>query len=150
MSYTETDRDMDTGIFRPEKPSTPAFSRRKPIILGEGSVTAPVAGSLVVNFDVNGRPTDNTDRIFARSTVSEGKSKFEIKAGTSGPNQNKFADPLGMYFTLDDLLINNRRGGKALYEFVRVSQTAFDDYIHYLQRRDAEFLRRSERSSLDG
>lgn len=110
----------------------------------------PADGRVEIHFDARGDYSPSSVGCVAKRVQTERTDGFYVLFGTAGPDQGRMLNPMGLYFDPADLHREDVRRGRARYEFKKVSESAFKDYLRFLQTRTEAFLRNAERQVLDG
>lgn len=99
--------------------------------------------SITISYDKDGVPFQGKDEfaVFAKSTEKE----FYVKKGKSGPESSHFLNPNGMWFTDGSERGFDKRSGRNVFEFTKVTKAAFDYYLKFLQTKNPAYLRNAER-----
>lgn len=151
MSQLHTTRPdlLDNGVFRrtPADKATPAA--RTPQLLGEANLQEDLPQTTSYFVDTRGQATIHEADSVAKVDTTAGRDAYFVKFATGGVSRGTLCNPRGMYFEGRHLQTDERRSGRARYEFRQVNKEVFDDYMNYLVGHDATFLRRAERAVLD-
>jgi hypothetical protein len=138
---------LETGVYRMPPREDAARPRRAPVTFSGGDV--PSDTEVVVGFDLKGLPTDDADSFAAKRVEAERGTRHYVKFSTSGSDIGRMLNPFGLYFSQNVLRHDEAKTGRPRYEFKRVPEPAFREYVRFLQTRVESHLRNAERMVLD-
>lgn len=78
----------------------------------------------------------------------EGDTYF-LKMATGGQCAGQFYNPYNPFFQPSEENRFNSLKGKPFYEFIRVNEEVFNDYLLFLQTRNQTWLKHAERANVD-
>lgn len=133
-------KELDEAILRVERPTKPGFR----------VATPPKDEGETFCYDIQGRWTDDEEKCAAKRVQGRHGVTLFAKWCMEGPDKGHLLNPNSIYFREgDDVRLESRRGQRR-YEFRKVSQTAFDNYISFLQTKTFRFCQAAEREILNG
>lgn len=147
MSDHDRPDDLASAIYVAPRPDRPRPGRRTPI--GYSGAVPPPAAAKAILFDDRGGCTESEeDAVAMRAETGRGVS-YHVKFSTGGPDIGHMYNPVGLYFRPAEAKRYQAKTGRARYEFRRVPERAFGDYLQFLRSRTESFLRNAERQVLD-
>jgi hypothetical protein len=147
ITHDRPDRHEDAVYSNPLAGRRGPGGRRELVAYSGGEV--PTAESVSLGFDINGQFSDDPNRVVAKRVQSSERVRCYVLTGTTGTDAGRLLNPYGLYFDENDISRFHAQKGRARYEFRRVSEPAFEDYMRFLRTRIESHLRSAERSVLD-
>jgi hypothetical protein len=103
------------------------------------------------HFKEMGKLTEETNSSYAmRREQPGGITEYFIKFATTGPGVGRILNPWGIYFTPGDEFKFEKQMGRKRYEFSKVSQNVFENYIKFLETRNTRYILNAEREVKNG
>lgn len=104
----------------------------------EGSTTLSIEGKT------------NSDLVFAKHIKRVTKENIEIneyyvKKGTVGADAGHLLNPNGVWFVEGAQTSFDKRSGRKVFEFSKVTKGCFDYYLKFLETKNPAYLRNAER-----
>lgn len=152
-----TRQELDKSIFMQKRPTKPDFKSDAPQFVstelssGQWKDDYPVGlPGEAVYFDIKGEITQNQIGCAAKKIIGKKSTTHFIKWCMAGPDKGHPLNPYSIYFRNgDDVRVEPRRG-QLRYEFIKVSESAFVNYLTFLKSRIYIFCLNSEREVLNG
>ncbi len=131
--------DYAAAIFvRPTK-SKPIIATPNPTFSSTGQL--PKSTTATTLFDCNGNITKDPAKGFCKVVNDE----HYIKYGTYGASKNSLLNPYSMYYKTDDENRAQPQRGSMLFEYTRVSEECFNNYMAFLQTKINSYFVNAER-----
>lgn len=133
-------KELDEAVFKMERPTKPGFKTELP----------PEQKGTALCFDISGGLVADETRCAAKRVEGVRGPRYFVKFCTEGPDKGHVLNPYSVYFREGDDVRMEQRRGKLRYEFKLVSETAFHNYIRFLQTKLYAFCQNAEREILNG
>lgn len=147
LTHDRPDRHEDSLYSNPVADRTGPGGRREMVGYSGGEV--PQEGSTALGFDLSGQYSEDDGKVVAKRVESGGGVRCYVLSSTTGTDAGRLMNPYGLYFDENDISRFHAQKGRARYEFRRVSEDAFEDYLRFLRTRIESHLRSAERRVLD-
>lgn len=141
-------QELDDAIHRFERPSKPGFKVGPPRYVSKDLPFKEQGESLC--FDVRGVWTADQERCAAKRVKTNRGIHYFVKWCLEGPDKGHLLNPYSIYFREGDDIKMEQRRGRLRYEFKQVSETAFNNYIKFLQTKLYALCQAAEREILNG
>lgn len=141
-------KEVDEAIFTFERPNNKGGFKTGPPRFVSTELPPEQQGESLC-FDIWGQLTKDERGCAAKKVTKSKNVRYFAKWGTSGSNKGHLLNPNSLYFTEgDEKRVESRRGGM-LYEFKLISETAFHNYVKFLQTKTFVFYQAAEREILN-
>ena len=137
--------------FVPAKP-VEAPKSKTTFLDGSKANKEPVAKKPVEFYYTMGAThTEDENGAMAKKVVySNGKTEFFVKFATAGAGVGRMLNPWGVYYNVGDEHKYEKTMGRKRYEFRKVSEVVFNNYLKFLETRNERHILNAERESVNG
>jgi hypothetical protein len=96
-----------------------------------------------VLYNEDGVVCNKEDNAVAKKISTEEANSFYVKRGTSGLEATRLLNVNSMWYDKDKVF--NKKIGKNVFEYSKVTETCFNLYLRFLQTKNVAYLRNAER-----
>ncbi len=107
---------------------------------------------VTISYNKDGIPTntENDNSVFAKHSVRKTKEditikEYLVKKGTVGADAGHLLNPNSIWFIDGQETSFDKRSGRKVFEFSKVTKSCFDFYLKFLQTKNPAYLRNAER-----
>lgn len=139
--------DWASAIYRAPEKEKVGVPKRAPVTYSGQAI--PAEGVKTLGFDARGLHTEVAEDMVAKRVETDRSVRYFAKFSTAGSDIGHLFNPVGLYFRPAEVKRDQAKTGRARYEFRQLPETAFHEYMKFLQTRVESFLRSAERQVLD-
>lgn len=148
MSQRDNPRDDSNFIFEFNYQQSNKRVGRQ-VYISQGELPPDTARSTLY-LDKDGKAISTEAGAAAQCITEEGRSSHYVAVAAAGSNRGSVYNPVSVYAKTDDLGGQEAVSGRKNYEFKRVTEAVFTQYVDFLQSKVPSLYREVERAVFNG